>query len=61
MTSALPFDDFRNLLANLPAADTAAETRVRTLFAKADKPGNSLGRIEDAAAWLAGWSGRAPP
>ncbi|RVA90101.1 nicotinate-nucleotide--dimethylbenzimidazole phosphoribosyltransferase, partial [Mesorhizobium sp. M7A.F.Ca.US.006.04.2.1] len=24
MTSALPFDDFRNLLANLPAADTAA-------------------------------------
>ncbi|RVC26253.1 nicotinate-nucleotide--dimethylbenzimidazole phosphoribosyltransferase, partial [Mesorhizobium sp. M7A.F.Ca.AU.002.02.1.1] len=60
MTSALPFDDFRNLLANLPAADTAAETRVRTLFAKAE-PGNSLGRIEDIAAWLAAWSGRAPP
>ncbi|TIW91904.1 MAG: nicotinate-nucleotide--dimethylbenzimidazole phosphoribosyltransferase, partial [Mesorhizobium sp.] len=47
MTSALPFDDFRNLLANLPAADTAAEARVRALFAKADKPGSSLGRIED--------------
>ncbi|TIN21194.1 MAG: nicotinate-nucleotide--dimethylbenzimidazole phosphoribosyltransferase [Mesorhizobium sp.] len=61
MTSALPFDDFRNLLANLPAADTAAETRVRTLFAKADKSANSLGRIEDIAAWLAAWSGRAPP
>jgi hypothetical protein len=38
MTSALPFDDFRNLLANLPPADAQAEARVRTLFAKADKP-----------------------
>ncbi|MBZ9922225.1 nicotinate-nucleotide--dimethylbenzimidazole phosphoribosyltransferase, partial [Mesorhizobium sp. BR1-1-7] len=61
MTRAQPFDDFRNLLANLPAADTTAEARVRTLFAKADKPRNSLGRIEDIAAWLAAWSGRAPP
>src|SRR3954470_22221478 len=46
MTSALPFDDFRHLLANLPAADMTAQARVRTLLAKADKPGNSLGRIE---------------
>ncbi|QPC93023.1 nicotinate-nucleotide--dimethylbenzimidazole phosphoribosyltransferase [Mesorhizobium sp. INR15] len=61
MTSALPFDDFRNLLANLPPADADAENRVRTLFAKADKPVGSLGLIEDIAAWLAGWSGRAPP
>jgi nicotinate-nucleotide--dimethylbenzimidazole phosphoribosyltransferase len=61
MTSALPFDDFRNLLDNLPPADTTAEARVRTLFAKADKPRGSLGRIEDVAAWLAAWSGRAPP
>jgi len=61
MTSALPFDDFRNLLAKLPPADPAAEARVRTLFAKADKPRTSLGRIEDIAAWLAAWSGRAPP
>ncbi|TJW81614.1 MAG: nicotinate-nucleotide--dimethylbenzimidazole phosphoribosyltransferase, partial [Mesorhizobium sp.] len=61
MTSALPFDDFRNLLATLPRADTAAEARVRALFAKADKPRGSLGRIEDIAAWLAAWSGRAPP
>ncbi|MBM2711748.1 nicotinate-nucleotide--dimethylbenzimidazole phosphoribosyltransferase [Mesorhizobium caraganae] len=61
MTSALPFDDFRDLLANLPPADEAAEARVRTLFARADKPKGSLGRIEDIAAWLAAWSGRAPP
>ncbi|WP_287390967.1 nicotinate-nucleotide--dimethylbenzimidazole phosphoribosyltransferase, partial [Mesorhizobium sp.] len=61
MTSALPFDDFRNLLATLPPADTAAGGRVRSLFAKADKPKGSLGRIEDIAAWLAAWSGHAPP
>lgn len=61
MTSALPFDDFRNLLANLPAADASAEARVRTLFTRADKPQGSLGRIEDIAAWLAAWTGRAPP
>ncbi|TJW18501.1 MAG: nicotinate-nucleotide--dimethylbenzimidazole phosphoribosyltransferase, partial [Mesorhizobium sp.] len=59
--TAKPFDDFRTLLATLPPADAAAETRVRTLFAKADKPNASLGRIEDVAAWLAAWSGRAPP
>ena len=61
MTSALPFDDFRNLLDNLPSTDLKAEARVRALFAKADKPVHSLGRIEDIAAWLAAWSGRAPP
>ena len=61
MTSALPFDDFRNLLASLPPADTEAEARVHTLFGKTDKPQGSLGRIEDIAAWLAAWSGRAPP
>jgi nicotinate-nucleotide--dimethylbenzimidazole phosphoribosyltransferase len=61
MTSALPFDDFRDLLTSLPPADVVAQARVRTLFAKADKPENSLGRIEDIAAWLAAWSGRAPP
>ncbi|UCI05692.1 nicotinate-nucleotide--dimethylbenzimidazole phosphoribosyltransferase [Mesorhizobium sp. B1-1-8] len=61
MTSTTPFDDFRSLLATLPAADAAAEDRIRMLFAKADKPKASLGRIEDIAAWLGAWSGRAPP
>lgn len=61
MTSALPLDDFRNLLASLPAADMTAVERVRLLFSKADKPQGSLGRIEDIAAWLAAWSGNAPP
>ncbi|MGB3831947.1 MAG: nicotinate-nucleotide--dimethylbenzimidazole phosphoribosyltransferase [Mesorhizobium sp.] len=61
MTSALPFDDFRELLGRLPPADREAEARVKALFARAGKPDRSLGRIEDIAVWLAAWSGRAPP
>ncbi len=61
MTSALPFDDFRNLMSALPGGDEAAADRVRALFSKAEKPAASLGRMEDIAAWLARWSGRAPP
>lgn len=61
MTSALPFDDFRSLMQALPKGDEAAADRVRTLFAKAEKPAGSLGRMEDVATWLAKWSGRAPP
>ena len=61
MTSALPFDDIRDLLAKLPEADENAAERVRALFSKAAKPENSLGRIEEIAEWLAAWTGRAPP
>ncbi|QDB99694.1 nicotinate-nucleotide--dimethylbenzimidazole phosphoribosyltransferase [Mesorhizobium sp. 8] len=61
MTSALPFDDFRALLATLPDPDETAAARMRTLFAKAGAPNRSLGRVEDIAVWLAAWSGRAPP
>lgn len=60
MTSALPFDDFRTLMGQLPAGDEAAGERVRAQFAKAEKPNGSLGRLEDLAAWLATWSGRPP-
>ncbi len=60
MTSALPFDDFRTLLAGLPVADANAEASVRATFAGAGDAGRSLGRIEDIAAWLAAWSGRRP-
>lgn len=59
--SALPFDDFRNLLAALPAVDTDADAKVRATFAKATARQGSLGRIGEIAAWLAAWSGRSPP
>ena len=61
MTSALPFDDFRELIASLPPPDEAAAARTGAVFAEAVRRGGSLGRVEDIAVWLAAWSGRAPP
>ena len=60
MTSALPFDDFRTLLAHLPPLDDGAAAQVRESFARMDKPEHSLGRLEDIAAWLAASTGRKP-
>ncbi|MEP9395858.1 nicotinate-nucleotide--dimethylbenzimidazole phosphoribosyltransferase [Mesorhizobium sp. KR2-14] len=60
MTSALPFDDIRTLMAQLPAGDEAAGALVRGQFARAEKAAGSLGRLEELAAWLATWSGRPP-
>ena len=61
MTSALPFDDIRDLLARLPEADDHAAMRVRTLFSKAVDQESTLGRVAEIAEWLAAWTGRAPP
>ena len=61
MTNASSFDDFRNLFAHLPEGNIAQAGKVWALFAKTDKPKGSLGCIEDIAAWMALWSGRAPP
>lgn len=60
MTSGLPFDDFRNLLANLPGPDEAAVAAVRERDAQLTKPAGALGRLENLAEWLAAWSGRPP-
>ncbi len=59
--SALPFDDFRDLIAKLPPADSGAEARMRDTFAKAAARQGALGRIEEIATWLCAWSGRSPP
>jgi nicotinate-nucleotide--dimethylbenzimidazole phosphoribosyltransferase len=61
MTSGLPFDDFRNLLAHLDGPDENAAARVRALYERTGKPKGSLGRLEDIAEWLASWTGRVPP
>jgi nicotinate-nucleotide--dimethylbenzimidazole phosphoribosyltransferase len=58
--SGLPFDDFRALIKRLPALDERAATRVRDDFGRMDKPKNSLGRIEEVAAWVAASTGRLP-
>ncbi|MES0051497.1 hypothetical protein NKJ68_28620, partial [Mesorhizobium sp. M0053] len=43
MTSALPFDDFRNLLASLPPADTVAEVERGRLPVQSRRPGPEAG------------------
>ena len=58
--SVLPFDDFRNLIADMPTADEAAIARVRARDARLTKPAGSLGRPEEIAEWLAGWQRRDP-
>tara|TARA_R110000751_G_scaffold146094_3_gene249686 strand:- start:2787 stop:3803 length:1017 start_codon:yes stop_codon:yes gene_type:complete len=59
-TSGLPFDDIRELLANLPGPDQAAVQAVRDRDAFLTKPPGALGRLEEIAEWLAAWTGRTP-
>ena len=58
--SSLPFDDFRELLRNLPGPDIAALSAARERDAQLTKPAGALGRLEEIAFWLAAWTGRAP-
>ena len=58
--SGLPFDDFRDLLRNLPGPDAAALSAARARDAQLTKPGGALGRLEEIAFWLAAWTGRPP-
>lgn len=55
MTTALPFDDFRALLAKLPGPNEKARTAVLDALAGAADPVGELGSL---AAWLAAWSDR---
>ena len=59
--STRPFDDFRALLAKMPKPDEAALAAARAREAQLTKPAGSLGRLEEIAAWLAGWQGAARP
>ena len=59
--SGLPFDDIRALLTMLPPPDGDAMARVRERNATLAKPPGSLGRLEELAAWLAGWQGNVRP
>jgi len=58
--SGLPFDDFRELLRNLPGPDSTALVAARERDAQLTKPPGALGRLEEIAFWLAAWTGRAP-
>lgn len=60
-TMRAPFDDIRDLLADMPAADEAAVAAVKARQASLVKPVGSLGRLEEIVAWLAAWQGKAEP
>ena len=59
-SSALPFDDIRNLINDLPGPDTNAARMVAERDEQLTKPLGSLGKLEELAIWLATWSGRSP-
>src|SRR5437660_2607121 len=46
---------------DVPAGDAAAAAAVSARDATLTKPAGSLGRLEEAVAWLARWQGRSPP
>jgi nicotinate-nucleotide--dimethylbenzimidazole phosphoribosyltransferase len=46
---------------DVPAGDAAAAAAVAVRDATLTKPAGSLGRLEEAVAWLACWQGRSPP
>ncbi|MBN8998532.1 MAG: nicotinate-nucleotide--dimethylbenzimidazole phosphoribosyltransferase, partial [Rhizobiales bacterium] len=59
--SALPFDDIRALVAEMPSADPAAGEAIRARDRQLTKPAGSLGRIEAIVEWLGAWQGREVP
>jgi nicotinate-nucleotide--dimethylbenzimidazole phosphoribosyltransferase len=56
-----PFDDIRALLALMPEASEAATTAVAARQLSLTKPAGSLGRLEEIAAFLAGWQDKPSP
>ncbi|KPL51666.1 nicotinate-nucleotide--dimethylbenzimidazole phosphoribosyltransferase [Prosthecomicrobium hirschii] len=59
--TALPFDDFRDLVNLVPGPDEAAVAAVRARDRDLTKPAGALGRMEAIVEWLAAWQGKAPP
>jgi nicotinate-nucleotide--dimethylbenzimidazole phosphoribosyltransferase len=59
--SGLPFDDVRQLIAQLPGPDDEAVASVRARDRELTKPPGSLGRLEEIVEWLAAWQGRSNP
>ncbi|MGB7318735.1 MAG: nicotinate-nucleotide--dimethylbenzimidazole phosphoribosyltransferase [Planktotalea sp.] len=61
MAAFSSLDDFRALLANMPAHDAAAQTAAAERNSQLTKPPGALGRLEDLAIWYAGWRGTDRP
>lgn len=54
-------DEFRRVLADLPAPDGAARAAAEARNGQLTKPPGALGRMEDLALWYAAWRGEARP
>jgi nicotinate-nucleotide--dimethylbenzimidazole phosphoribosyltransferase len=61
MTSFASLDELRSACLDLPAGHSGAAAAVARREARLTKPPKSLGRLEDAVAWLALWQGKSPP
>jgi nicotinate-nucleotide--dimethylbenzimidazole phosphoribosyltransferase len=59
--TGIPFDDIRQLIADLPGPDEEARRAVEQRDAMLTKPAGSLGRLEEIAAWVAAWQARERP
>ncbi|MBB3770056.1 nicotinate-nucleotide--dimethylbenzimidazole phosphoribosyltransferase [Angulomicrobium tetraedrale] len=59
--TGLPFDDIRNLVAQMPGPDEAARAAARARQDRLVKPPGALGRLEEIAIHIAGWQGREIP
>jgi nicotinate-nucleotide--dimethylbenzimidazole phosphoribosyltransferase len=59
--TGLPFDDIRALVASMPGPDEAARAAAWERQAQLVKPPGALGRLEEIAAHLAAWQGKAMP
>jgi nicotinate-nucleotide--dimethylbenzimidazole phosphoribosyltransferase len=61
MTRFASFADLQAACLDLPGGNAEAEAEVAGREEKLTKPPRSLGRLEEAVAWLAAWQGRSPP
>ena len=61
MTFSRPFDDIRAFLRKMPGPDREAIAAARARQGELTKPAGSLGRLEEIAAFLAGWQGTSRP
>lgn len=61
MTSGLPFDDIRALIASMPGPDLEAAAKARAHDAILTKPPGALGKLEMLAEFLSTWQHHYPP
>ncbi|MGL4635064.1 MAG: nicotinate-nucleotide--dimethylbenzimidazole phosphoribosyltransferase [Beijerinckiaceae bacterium] len=59
--TGLPFDDVRALVGMMRGPDEDAISAVKERDAQLTKPAGALGRLEDIAAFVAGWQGKNTP